>query len=67
MMKELPDDQKKALGVAAQKLDIAATEETIKEIRNEHPEVAGRLQVLVRDFRFDRILALLDNIDEEND
>jgi uncharacterized membrane protein len=67
MMAKVPDEQKKALRVAAQKLDIAATEETIKEIRNEHQEIASRLQVLVRDFRFDRILALLDNRNEEDD
>ncbi len=59
MIAKLPDEQKQALRVAAQKLDIAATEETIKEIRNEHPEVAGRLQVLVHEFRFGELLELL--------
>jgi CheY-like chemotaxis protein len=65
MTTELPDEQKKALRVAAQKLDISATEEVLKEIRNEHPEIAGRLQVLVREFRFSRILELFKSEKEQ--
>ncbi len=61
MVAKLPDEQKKALRLAAQKLDISATEEVLKEIRNEHPETASRLQVLAREFRFGRILDLLDD------
>ena len=61
MTTELPDEQKKALRAAAQKLDISTTEEVLKKIRNEHPEIAGRLQVLAREFRFGQILELLDN------
>ncbi len=65
MMAKLPDEQKKTLRGAAQKLDIAATEEVLKEMRNEHPEIASRLQVLVREFRFSRILELLKSEKEQ--
>ncbi len=61
MTTELPDEQKKALRAAAQKLDISASEKVIKEVRNEHPEIADRLQMLAREFRFGQILELLDD------
>ena len=39
--------------------------EVLKEIRNEHPEIASRLQVLVREFRFSRILELFKSEKEQ--
>ncbi|MCI5139478.1 MAG: response regulator, partial [Candidatus Electrothrix sp. AR1] len=59
MMEELPATQRDTLSRAARKLDIAATEEVIEEIRNEHPEIASRLQILVHEFRFGELLELL--------
>jgi len=59
MMEALPATQRDTLSRAAHKLDIAATEEVIEEIRNEHPKIASRLQILVHEFRFGELLELL--------
>ncbi|MCI5212013.1 MAG: response regulator, partial [Candidatus Electrothrix sp. ATG2] len=59
MLEELPAAQQKTLSKAAHKLDIVGTEEVIKEIRHDHPEIADGLQVLAQEFRFGHILELL--------
>jgi signal transduction histidine kinase/DNA-binding response OmpR family regulator/ABC-type amino acid transport substrate-binding protein len=59
MFGKLPAAQREALSNAARKLDITATEEMAEKIRAEHPEVTECLQQLLREFRFSRILELL--------
>ncbi|WLE99011.1 MAG: transporter substrate-binding domain-containing protein [Candidatus Electrothrix communis] len=66
MLAKLPDEQKKALRMAAQKLDIAATEEVLRKIRSDHPETGEGLLMLTREFRFSRILELLEG-EEKSD
>lgn len=59
MLKNLPAEQRERLKKAVHKLDVAVTEEVIGEILNTHPETADGLQVLIQEFRFGRILELL--------
>ncbi|XOF32860.1 MAG: ATP-binding protein [Candidatus Electrothrix sp. YB6] len=61
MIQGLPVQQRERLKKAAQKLDIAAVEEVIRDICADHPEIASGLQVLAHEFRFGRILELLNN------
>ncbi|MCI5211022.1 MAG: hypothetical protein D3910_20055 [Candidatus Electrothrix sp. ATG2] len=59
MTEKLPATQRKRLKKAAHQLDIAGAEEVIKEIRQDHPEIADGLLLLVREFRFGEVLKLL--------
>jgi hypothetical protein len=60
MLKDLPAKQREKLKEAVRKLDVAATEEVIGEILNTHSETVDGLQVLlIQEFRFGRILELL--------
>lgn len=59
MIDNLSPEQQERLGRAAQNLDIAETEEIIKEIRRKYPETGKGLLVLAREFHFGRILELL--------
>ncbi|MDH3972937.1 MAG: ATP-binding protein [Deltaproteobacteria bacterium] len=59
MLTDLPPDLRELLREAALKLDIPATDGAIKEIGNKHPEIARGLQLLAREFRFEKILELL--------
>jgi signal transduction histidine kinase/DNA-binding NarL/FixJ family response regulator len=56
----LPVDLKQALREAALNLDVSATGLVIEDIRSNHPEIAEGLQELVSEFKFGRILELLD-------
>ena len=60
MMTQLSDDVRETLREAAQQLDISATEEAIKLIRIKNPSIADGLQYLAKEFRFEKILELLE-------
>ena len=59
MLENLPAAQRERLKKSAHQLDIAETEEVIKEIHHDHPEIADGLQILVREFQFGKIQELL--------
>ncbi|MCI5120407.1 MAG: response regulator [Candidatus Electrothrix sp. AUS4] len=59
MMQGLSAEQQERLRSAAHKLDIAASEEVIEELRHGQPEIADELQRMVQEFRFGDILNLL--------
>jgi len=59
MMVDLSSERRQALRASAHRLDISATGELIEGIRSEHPEIASGLQLLLGEFRFERILELL--------
>gem|GEM_PF-2031616 len=59
LLTELPDELRQALREAAHNLDISATDDVIKEIRSKRPEIADGLQLLAKEFHFERILELL--------
>jgi len=59
MIRDLPDDLRKVLREAAYKLDISATDEVIKSIRRNYPDIASGLQELANNYRFEIILELL--------
>jgi len=61
MLKDLPAEQRERLKKAVHKLDVAAAEEVIEDILHTHSETADGLQVLIREFRFSRILELLNS------
>jgi signal transduction histidine kinase/DNA-binding response OmpR family regulator len=57
----LPADLRQKLREAANNLDISAANQVIDLIRSGHPETADSLQAMAEEFRFDRILKLLDD------
>jgi len=67
MLAELPEELKQALREAAYNLDISTTDEVIGRIRTNYPHIAEGLQVLAKEFSFDRILLMLDELRKNND
>jgi hypothetical protein len=63
----LPADWIQALGRAAAQADGDLVLALVDEIRAEHKAVAGALQTLVHNFRFDTILALAEQAQNRSD
>ncbi|MCU7934218.1 MAG: response regulator [Candidatus Thiodiazotropha sp. (ex Dulcina madagascariensis)] len=59
---QLPRELREALGEAACRLDSEAVVELVERVRFIDPSVAEGLRVLAEGFRFDRILALLEEM-----
>ncbi|MDH3972951.1 MAG: transporter substrate-binding domain-containing protein [Deltaproteobacteria bacterium] len=59
MLAELPEELRQALGEAAHNLDISDVNDVIDRIGNKQPDIAGGLLLLVKEFRFEKILELL--------
>ena len=63
MVAGLPIYLREALRRPAQYLDASATNQVVERIRNNHPETADGLQLLVEKFSFDQIMKLLNESD----
>ena len=67
MLAVLPAELKLALKAAAEILDTTATEKIVEGLRKDYPDIAAGLQSLLEAFRFDQIMALLDDDDKNSD
>lgn len=60
-------EQQARMRNAAQRQDIATTEEVIGNIHADHPELAEELHQMVRAFRFGQLLKLLEGKKSSDD
>jgi len=59
ILAQLPEELRQALREAAHNLDISATNDVIELIGNKQPDIARGLLLLLKEFRFEKILELL--------